>query len=117
MKKMKKEQIEQAATDTCIFERNIYNDEYQPYYMDGFKDGAEWRISSVWHDMTEIPEYNRECLIYSSSKSRLGWHAGKFMKRSDGNKWDVFGYFTPAEREEITRWAYIDDLIPEKEDR
>nr|DAN26497.1 MAG TPA: hypothetical protein [Caudoviricetes sp.] len=102
---MKKEQIEQAATDACIMERNIYNDEYQPYYMDGFKDGAKWRISSVWHDISEIPEYGRMLLCVSMSYQPLicGPDNGDFM--------DTARYF------DITSWAYIDDLIPEKEGR
>lgn len=34
--------------------RSIYNDEYQPYYLDGFKDGAEWQAKqSPWISVKE----------------------------------------------------------------
>ncbi len=37
-----KQTLEEAAIESCVIDRSIYNDEYQPYYLDGFKDGAEW---------------------------------------------------------------------------
>lgn len=61
----------------------------------------------IWHNSNEIPVHEKECLIYST---RRGWNIGKYMRRSDGDKWDVYGYFTPAERKEILKWAYIADL-------
>lgn len=66
---------------------------------------------SVWHRSDEIPAFNQECLIYSVKR---GWNCGKFVRRSDGDKWDIYGYFTPAATSEIIKWAYIVDLEEEK---
>ena len=44
-----KQTVEEAAIESCVIDRSIYNDEYQPYYLDGFKDGAEWQAKqSPW---------------------------------------------------------------------
>lgn len=60
-----------------------------------FADGAEWRIDSVWHDASEMPEKKFALVEY-----------GCFPKGH--------GYLVvPDPREvieSITRWAYIEDL-------
>lgn len=66
---------------------------------------------SVWHRADEIPSFNQECLTYSVKR---GWNCGKFVRRSDGDKWDIYGYFTPAATSEIIKRAYIVDLEEEK---
>ena len=56
---MKQEDIEKAAVDSCVFENSIFNPALTPYYQQGFKDGADWRINSVWHDASENPKLNK----------------------------------------------------------
>lgn len=53
-----KQTLEEAAIESCVIDRSIYNDEYQPYYLDGFKDGAEWQSKqSPWISVKErLPE-------------------------------------------------------------
>lgn len=53
-----KQTVEEAAIESCVIDRSIYNDEYQPYYLDGFKDGAEWQSKqSPWISVEErLPE-------------------------------------------------------------
>lgn len=54
---MKRVDIAKAAVDSCVIENDIFNPQLTPYYEQGFKDGANWRINSVWHDArTEIPQ-------------------------------------------------------------
>lgn len=55
---MYKQTLEEAAIESCVIDRSIYNDEYQPYYLDGFKDGAEWQAKqSPWISVKErLPE-------------------------------------------------------------
>ena len=49
-----KQTVEEAAIESCVIDRSIYNDEYQPYYLDGFKDGAEWQSKqSPWISVKE----------------------------------------------------------------
>jgi hypothetical protein len=60
-----KQTVEEAAIESCVIDRSIYNDEYQPYYLDGFKDGAEWQSKqSPWVSVKErLPEENKEYLV------------------------------------------------------
>lgn len=57
--------MEKAAIESCVIDRSIYNDEYQPYYLDGFKDGAEWQAKqSPWISVKErLPEDTNEKLV------------------------------------------------------
>ena len=49
-----KQTVEEAAIESCVIDRSIYIDEYQPYYLDGFKDGAEWQAKqSPWISVKE----------------------------------------------------------------
>lgn len=98
---MKKEDIEKAAVDSCVFENSIFNPELTPYYEQGFKDGANWRINSVWHDASEVPEKKPALVEYSHFPKGHGY------------------LVVPDPREvlgSITRWSYIEDLIPNGED-
>ena len=60
-----KQTVEEAAIESCVIARSIYNDEYQPYYLDGFKDGAEWQAKqSPWISVKErLPEEGQPVLI------------------------------------------------------
>lgn len=60
-----KQTLEEAAIESCVIDRSIYNDEYQPYYLDGFKDGAEWQAKqSPWISVKErLPEEGQPVLI------------------------------------------------------
>lgn len=93
---MKKEDIEKAAVDSCVFENDIFNPELTPYYEKGFKDGAYWRINSVWHNPNEEPATYDNLLIIENKNAEFG-----------------LGYrFDPAR---TRRWAYVKDLIQGKE--
>lgn len=60
-----KQTVEEAAIESCVIDRSIYNDEYQPYYLDGFKDGAEWQAKqSPWISVKErLPEEGQRILV------------------------------------------------------
>lgn len=101
---MIQQEIDKAATDSCVIENSIFNPSLIPYYEQGFKDGSKWRINSVWHDVKEMPENNRMILI--------------IMKHDIPT---VLGPDNTFFREEIKdrhiqRWAYVEDLIPDKEE-
>lgn len=66
-----------------------------------FIDGADWRINSVWHDASEMPEKKFALVEYDCFPKGHGY------------------LVVPDPREvirAITRWAYIEDLIPNKDD-
>jgi hypothetical protein len=73
-------------------------------YRLGFISGADWRINSVWHDVKDIPKESSAILAIRPDGSTeivyfinlLRWRS--LIKRC--------GFF---------QWAYIKDLIPNKE--
>lgn len=101
---MKQEEIDKVAVDSCVFERGIFNPQLTPYYEQGFKDGANWRINSVWHTMDVVPE--REVLL-----ALHGYGRTITIKWNGDMKWKGMDKFFRAEK-----WAYMDDLLPNKED-
>lgn len=68
-----KQTVEEAAIESCVIDRSIYNDEYQPYYLDGFKDGAEWQAKqSPWISVKErLPEENKLVLCRMVSNGAI----------------------------------------------
>lgn len=60
-----KQTLEEAAIESCVIDRSIYNDEYQPYYLDGFKDGAEWQSKqSPWISVEKrLPNKGQRVLV------------------------------------------------------
>lgn len=68
-----KQTVEEAAIESCVIDRSIYNDEYQPYYLDGFKDGAEWQSKqSPWISVKErLPEENKLVLCRMVSNGAI----------------------------------------------
>lgn len=77
-----------------------------------FKEGANWRINSVWNDSSIIPDPMQECLVLLNDPMRKGFHIGRIENQGTNNgKWNIYGYFTPSLHEFVIRWAYIKDLI------
>lgn len=77
----------------------------QEPFIDIFVRAANWRINSVWHDVSERPNENEPTII-ERTDNKFSFHE----KGYDGPwKYNVeqFGF---------KRWAYIKDLIPNKED-
>jgi hypothetical protein len=102
---MTQQEIDKAATDSCVIENSIFNPSLIPYYEQGFKDGSKWRINSVWNDVKEIPQKSFAILAI----------------RKDGSVEKVFFMNTLRWKNLIKRcgfvkWAYVKDLIPDKEE-
>lgn len=98
---MKKEDIQKSALESCVIDNSIYNDEFQPYFMDGFKDGAEWRINSVWHKDINKGKMRKAILVQFDN--------GLFKLFEDIR--DLKGI-----EDKIEAFAYVNDLLPSKED-
>ena len=99
---MTREDIEKAAVDSCVFENSIFNPALTPYYQQGFKDGADCQINSVWHDASEKPDTNKGDL-HVIVKDAFGKDV--YVRQ---NAYYVLKYG-------CVRWAYIKDLIPNME--
>ena len=66
--------------------------------MAGFVKGAEWRINSVWHDVTnELPECNRHVV-------NEDWF--DFVAKNDKDLKRILIKYP------FKYWAYVDDLLP-----
>ncbi len=97
---IEKKSLEYAktATPSCVF------GDFDKYAIaDAFEHGASWRIDSVWHEASEEPERNR---IYLA---QLGDSA--FDTFYDSGNWEIF-----PRRVNMQRWAYVEDLLPNKQE-
>lgn len=97
---MKSDQYAQEATPTYVngdFDRNAI--------AQSFEDGANWRIDSVWNDITEKPKCSRAILVLYNAAGSVGVWYPDFE--------DVLKRFN---KYHIMKWAYVDDLLPNKED-
>lgn len=103
---MKKEDMMKAATlhadDVCKGPR--YRWGHEQFAMVDFIEGAKWRINSVWHDIKEMPENNRMILIIMQHDipTVLG-PDNTFFKEEVKDR-------------QIHRWAYVDDLLPDRKE-
>ena len=100
---MTQKEIEEAAVDSCVFENSIFNPELTPYYEQGFKDGAKWRINSVRHNGSVKPDTDKGDLLIVVKDA---FEKDVYVHQ---NAYYVLKYG-------CVRWAYINDLIPGKED-
>lgn len=99
---MTQKEIDQAAVDSCVFENSIFNSQLTPYYEQGFKEGAKWRINSVWHDGSVKPDTDKGDLLI-------------VIKDAFGKNVYVHHNAYYALKYGCVRWAYIRDLIPNQE--
>ena len=99
---MIKEDTEKAANDFADREYE-YNDIDRNALYKGFYWGAQWRINSVWHDVSEKPDMSKEIIVIYPDKSC------RFF-RPNG----VWG--TLIEVDKFIRWAYVEDLLPNMEE-
>ena len=121
---MTREQIEKEAMEYA--ERIPQSDERREYSREDFIAGAQWRINSVWHDMKkEVPqvygEYENEvapsipCLVRGYLSTGYGYGV-RYWNVSyevwDDEECDDY----ECDKDNIEEWAYLDDLLPEREE-
>lgn len=100
---MKRKDIEKAAKKQL---KGIVPCEWnQEPFIDLFVRAADWRINSVWHDVSEKPQKN-DVLIAVLNKYGI-----KTDFWCDFCGWDKY-----VRLDKIEKWAYIEDLIPNTED-
>ena len=99
---MTRDEIEEfSGVELNCFETDREEDWYKIGCMDGLEAAdAEPDLSSLWHDASEEPIMGARVLI-NHHLIVITWH--------NEYKWDacckLFG---------ITKWAYIDDLLPKQ---
>lgn len=92
---MKRKDMEKAAKKQL---KGIVPCEWnQEPFIDIFVRATEWRINSAWHDVSEIPEKKLALVEYDCFPKGHGYLVVPDAREVIGS---------------ITRWAYIEDLIP-----
>lgn len=106
---MKREDIEKAAGETA---ERLANISYaggghigQDDLERAFENGADWRINSVWHDASEKPKKNDVHIAV------LNKYVIKTYFWCDFSGWEKY-----VRLDNIEKWAYIEDLLPAKEE-
>lgn len=101
---MKNKDIEKAAERST--EKYVENGDLRGFrgsYRLGFIAGADWRINSAWHEGSEKPDTDKGDLLVIVKDA-----FGKYVYVHQ-NAYYVLKY-------SCVRWAYIKDLIPNKEE-
>ena len=98
---MNRETIEKAAVELCTTEGQ--EEWLKDYGKNCFMDGARWRINSVWHDAREKPNKNQ--LILFEHRQEYG----KGYSVTFGDNYEII-------KSVLIRWAYIDDLLPDRKE-
>lgn len=99
--------VEEAALDAALFEDYCYNEDLQPYYIEGFKRGAEWQAKqSPWVSVKERLPENQDIVLV---RGEYGGKATAYLYGKDSgfivygeDAYNVFG--------EVTHWMPIPDL-------
>lgn len=103
-----KQDIEVASR----IEREKVTQEPHEFAVPLFKAGAEWRINSVWHSITVIPNCHR-FIVFLPKKSTIG-SKDPIMGILEENR--TFISSRPGcilcRLDEMESWAYLDDLLP-----
>ena len=93
--------IEEAARYYCNNRYPASQD--TPFIAEGFRYGAKWAINEflkdLWHPVSEKPRRNTICL------AQIGKYV--FDTFYDSENWESY-----SKGINITRWLYVDDLIP-----
>lgn len=110
----------QAATPSYT------NGDFDRYAIaQAYEEGAKWRINSVWHDASEIPqiygEYENDlypqipCLVLGHLSTGYGYGVRYWNVTHqvwDDEECDDF----ECKMNSIEKWAYLDDLLPTNEE-
>lgn len=74
-----------------------------------FKEGTDWYRNSVWHDINEKPEERKELLVYKKRDCDDSFYMALYSSDND----TVFINGRWYKLSTMTRWAYLEDLLPD----
>ena len=104
--------IEEAAFDLY---QNDKLDFVSSESVEGFKEGAKWAINEflkrLWHPNTEEPDKSKSDII------TLGFDNDAYLQFKESILWNTESWRHSISRCQITKWAYLSDILPEKEDQ
>ena len=106
--------IEEAARNYCNNRYPASQD--APFIAEGFRHGAKWAIQEflkdLWHPAEKEPKKNRLVLTDTRSimdKDHICWTTVKLTENGYIRNWNNYAKVT-----KITRWLYLDDLLPKE---
>lgn len=98
---MTREHIEKAAKENASTHFGLINKEWWAR-KNGFEDGAQWRINTVWHDdISECKDVKRWIVVE--------YNNGYVDVLPDIRDLD-------GVKDLVVRVAYVDDLLPERKE-
>ena len=81
---------------------------------DSFKEGAKWAINeflkNLWHPVSEEPRKDVSIIVETYNDENMFYYAWNRWKDNFYPSW-TYAVFCSR----VTRWLYIDDLLPKKE--
>lgn len=99
--------VEEAALDAALFEDYCYNEDLQPYYIEGFKRGAEWQAKqSTWVSVEERLPENQDIVLV---RDEYGGKATAYLHGKDSG-FIIYGEDAYKVFGEVTHWMPIPDL-------
>ena len=99
---MTEEQIEKAIDARLDEPDNEWDGIFNSGDSKGFRDGAQWRINSVWHNLgKEMPECNRRVV-------NEDWF--DFIAKDEKDLARIIKKYP------FKQWAYVDDLLLERKE-
>lgn len=103
---MTREQIEKKGMDYFGFtgKSNDIGSQVRELLYKAFVEGAQWRINSVWHDANETPQHSGLLIAICKDEKAL-------LCGPNNSNWE-----TTVKIFHIVRWAYVDDLTPERKE-
>lgn len=100
---MKQEQIEKEIDARLEEPDNNWDGIFNSGYSRGFREGAQWRINSVWHDGNVSCEPRRTAVVLFKNGN-----ANIYKDLRDLSYEGLWG--------EVDKFAYLGDLIPERKE-
>lgn len=108
---MTKEQIEKEIDVRLEEPDNEWDGIFNSGYSRGFRDGAQWRINSVFHEVSEEPEDEKFPILVEYSACGIDGFC--FTVCDDALDYDMRRHLSYCT---ALSWAYVDDLLPERKE-
>lgn len=112
---MTDEAIKRAA-EACFNHTSEFTEEEKYIAKVAYFMGAKWRINSVWHDVQkELPAPDKTVIaeyIIDGERDCCFTHRSESPRVSV----DKHGFCFYIRGAEIIRWAYLEDLLPDRKE-
>lgn len=113
---MTREDIEKKGMDYFGFtgKSNDIDSQVRELLCKAFVEGAQWRINSVWHDASEVPEANKRVLVcFENVIGEYVYYRIRAFKPNVLKNWNMGNFLLDKK---VLYWCYLDDLLPERKE-